>query len=163
MSFTFADAGMHTIRWAFSKDDYNEETFSDRAWVNGVTWMPSGAAGVVVDAGGGKTVTVPPENTTRTAPGTAANGRAVWECYVLGLDPENGDATNDFRIVSFPMKVDGTPDIGHLVFDPPQARWNVPATYKVKGAAKLSDTDWPEVTEGNKGAFRFFKVEVVLL
>ena len=60
------------------------------------------------------------------------------------------------------MKADGTPDIEHILFDPPQARWNVLATYKVKGAANLSDTDWPEVTEGNKANFRFFKVELVL-
>ena len=36
------------------------------------------------------------------------------------------------------------------------------ATYKVKGAVNLNDVDWPEVTEGNKGLFRFFKVELVL-
>ena len=79
-----------------------------------------------------------------------------------GLDPENGDVTNDFKITSFPVKADGMPDIEHIVFDPPQAKWNVPATYKVKGAAKLSDTDWPKVTEQNKASFRFFKVEVEL-
>ena len=38
----------------------------------------------------------------------------------------------------------------------------MPATYRVKGAVRLGDTDWPEVTEGNKGLFRFFKVELVL-
>ena len=91
----------------------------------------------------------------------AANGRmSVAECYVVGLDPEI--ATNDFRIVSFPMKADGTPDFANIVFDPPQAKWNVPATYKVKGAANLNAADWPEVTEQNKANFRFFKVEVVL-
>ena len=36
------------------------------------------------------------------ATNTAANGRKVWECYVLGLNPQV--ATNDFRIASFPMK-----------------------------------------------------------
>ena len=91
----------------------------------------------------------------------AANGRKVWECYVLGLDPENGDATNDFRIVSFPMKADGTPDIDHIAFDPPQARWNVQgARAVIKGAAALDAADWPEVTEQNKASFRFFKVTV---
>ena len=80
----------------------------------------------------------------------------------MGLDPEDNSATNDFKITSFPLKADGTPDVEHIVFDPPQARWNVPATYKVKGAANLNDTVWPEVTDENKGALRFFKVEVVL-
>ena len=92
---------------------------------------------------------------------TAANGRKVWECYALGLDPE--DATNDFRITSFPLKADGTPDIEHIVFEPPQARWNVPgARVLIKGAANLNDAEWLEVTEGNKGGFRFFKVEVAV-
>ena len=78
---------------------------------------------------------------------------------MLGLDPEV--ATNDFRIVSFPMKADGTPDLEHIVFDPPQARWNVPATYKVKGAATL-EGPWGEVPTGGNPAYRFFKVEIVL-
>ena len=94
---------------------------------------------------------------------TAANGRKVWECYALGLDPEDNSATNDFKIVSFPLKADGTPDIEHIVFDPPQARWNVSgARAVIKGAANLNDADWLEVTEQNKASFRFFKVEVVL-
>ena len=78
-----------------------------------------------------------------------------------GLDPENGNTTNDFRIASFPMKADGTPDLERLVFDPPQARWNVQgARAVIKGAENLSDTEWPEVTDNNKASFRFFKVTV---
>ena len=61
------------------------------------------------------------------------------------------------------MKADGTPDLANIVFDPPQARWNVPgARAVIKGAAALGDTEWPEVTEQNKASFRFFKVEVEL-
>ena len=86
---------------------------------------------------------------------------SVAECYLVGLDPQS--ATNDFKITSFPLKADGTPDIEHIVFDPPQAKWNVSgARAVIKGAAALSDTEWPEVTEQNKASFRFFKVEVVL-
>ena len=146
----------------------------DCAWVDGVTWTSKGAD-IVVDMGGGKSVTVPGAwiaehsalveaaggDASAALAATAANGRmSVAECYVVGVDPEI--ATNDFKITSFPLKADGTPDIEHIVFNPPQARWNVPATYKVKGAANLSDKEWPEVTEGNKANFRFFKVEVVL-
>ena len=100
-----------------------------------------------------------------SAMATAANGRKVWECYVLGLDPQA--ATNDFKIVSFPMKADGTPDLANIVFDPPQAQWNVPATWKVKGAATL-DGPWGEVPAGGGASggralpMRFFRVEVVL-
>ena len=80
---------------------------------------------------------------------------------MVGLDPQ--DATSDFRITSFPMKADGTPDLANIVFNPPQARWNVPgARAVIKGAAALDAADWPEVTEQNKANFRFFKVEVVL-
>ena len=93
---------------------------------------------------------------------SAANGRAVWECYVLGLNPENGDATNEFRIVSLPMKADGTLDLGKFAFEPPQTHWNVlGARAVVKGAATL-DAEFVPVTEQNKSSFRFFKVEVEL-
>ena len=91
----------------------------------------------------------------------AANGRmSIAECYVVGVDPES--ATNDFKITSFPMKADGTPDLENIAFDPPEVRWNVPgARPVVKGAATL-DGEWQAVTEENKAGFRFFKVEVVL-
>ena len=133
-----------------------------------------GSTDTVVDVGG-KSVTVPGTwiaehsalieaaggDTAAALKTPSANGRlSIADCYVVGLDPEI--ATNDFRIMSFPMKADGTPDIEHIVFDPPQAKWNVPATYRVKGAANLDDVDWPEVTEGNKANFRFFRVELVL-
>jgi hypothetical protein len=94
-----------------------------------------------------------------SAQATAANGRKVWECYVLGLDPEV--ATNDFKIVSFLMKADGTPDLAGIVVEPPQAEWNVPATWKVKGAATL-EGPWGDVPAGGNPGYRFFKVEVVL-
>ena len=78
------------------------------------------------------------------AKATAANGRPVWACYALGLDPQ--DATSDFRIASFPMKADGTPDFANVVFDPPKAQWNVPdAPVTWKGAATL-EGPWRTVT-----------------
>ncbi|MBR4653863.1 MAG: hypothetical protein IKO72_10950 [Kiritimatiellae bacterium] len=61
----------------------------------------------------------------------------VAECYVVGVNPES--TTNDFKITSFPMKTDGTPDLEHLVFDPLEARWNVSCARPVlKGAAARS-------------------------
>ena len=60
------------------------------------------------------------------------------------------------------MKADGTPDLENIVFDPPEARWNVSGARPVlKGAASLGG-EWQTVTEENKASFRFFKVEVVL-
>ena len=80
-----------------------------------------------------------------TAKATAANGRPVWACYALGLDPL--DATSDFRIASFPMKADGTPDFANVAVDPPQAQWNVPdAPVTWKGASTL-EGPWRTVTE----------------
>ena len=172
--------GENEVRWVYYKDRTGAEG-EDCAWVDAVTWTPAGGnVATVVDVGGGKSVSVPgawlsEHSALVEAAGgdamamlaaTAANGRKVWECYVLGLNPEDNSATNDFKITSFPMKADGTPDIEHIVFDPPQARWNVPATYKVKGAAELSGP-WQEVSGGLgetalPEGFRFFKVEVVL-
>ena len=105
-----------------------------------------------------------PEAYEAAALATAANGRKVWECYVLGLDPQV--ATSDFRIASFPMKADGTPDFANVAFDPPQEQWNVPDAPVVwKGAAQL-EGPWRTVlaTSGSAGrarpATRFFKAVV---
>ena len=65
------------------------------------------------------------------------------------------------------MKADGTPDLAGIVFDPPPRQWNVPATWKVKGAATL-EGPWEDVPVGGGDLgevtlpLRFFKVEVVL-
>ena len=95
------------------------------------------------------------------ASSAAANGRPVWACYALDLDPQV--ATNDFRIVSFPMKADGTPDLEAIEVDPPPSRWNVPGARSVlKGAASLDAGTWPTVTDENKSSFRFFKAAMEL-
>ena len=169
MSLEFADDASHTIRWTFVKDEYDEPNadYADCAWVCGATWTPAGGgvSDVVVDAGGGKTVTVPGAwlgaNTTRLATDEAANGRKVWECYVVGLDPEV--ATNDFTITSFPMKADGTPDLDGLTFEPPKSAWNVPgAVPKLKGRSQLDAGEWQDVPSGGDPAMRFFRIEVEL-
>ena len=92
---------------------------------------------------------------------TAANGRKVWECYVVGLDPQKMD---EFKISAFPMKADGTPDFESITISPPQSKWNVQgATLRKMGKATLEDAgEWQTVTDENKADMRFFKVEVVL-
>ena len=134
------------------------------------------SADIVVDVGGGKTVSVPrawiagyPEFVTVAGGnaeavvrnGTAANGRKVWECYVVGLDPEV--ATNNFKITAFPMKADGTPDLENLTFTPPQSKWRMPgAVPKLKGRAQLDAGEWQDVPAGGDPAMRFFRIEVEL-
>ncbi|MBR4651877.1 MAG: chitobiase/beta-hexosaminidase C-terminal domain-containing protein [Kiritimatiellae bacterium] len=159
--------GEHTVTWTYTKDDVESEG-DDAAYVAGYGW--------VSDYTETKTTVVPVpyvwltahdpdvvdeyESYEASAKSSAANGRKVWECYVVGLDPES--TTNDFKITSFPMKADGTPDLENIVFDPPEARWNVSgARPVVKGAATL-DGEWQTVTEANKATFRFFKVVVEL-
>ena len=48
---TFFDDGVHTVRWTFLKDDYDECEHADAAWVSGVTWKP-GLSGAAVDVRG---------------------------------------------------------------------------------------------------------------
>ena len=100
------------------------------------------------------------EHTDRSATATAANGRKVWECYALGLDPEN--TTNDFKIVSFPVKADGTPDLANIVFDPMPDKWNIPAARPVLKGATVLDGPWTDVEGKDSSSFKFFKVEVKL-
>ena len=66
---------------------------------------------------------------------------------------------NDFWITAFPMRADGTPDLANIVFEPSQAQWNVPATWKVKGTASL-EGPWVEVQVGGNTAYRFVAVAV---
>ena len=161
MSFTFDDDGRHTIRWVFVKDGYDEEdaAYEDCAWLGRFSWNP---ADVAVDAGEGRTVMVPGtwlgKRTMRAATDMAANGRKVWECYLLGCDPEK--AADDFRIASFEV-VDGVPaftfshtrDGSDVSFEP---------RIRILGKARLDDAAWTEMPEGGDPALRFFKAEVAL-
>ena len=171
--------GLHTLCWTYSKDTA-DAYYEDCAWVGNVAWTPDEPdepTGVAVDVGDGKMVTVPrawiadAHSALVEAAGgdiaaalrsKARNGQmTVAGCYVLGLDPE--DATDGFKIVSFPMNADGTPDLAGLEFEPRREDWNVPeARAVVKGLSSLGGDDWVEVTEQNKSQFRFFKVVVEL-
>ena len=161
MSFTFDDDGRHTIRWVFVKYGYDEEdaAYEDCAWLGRFSWNP---ADVTVDTGKGRTVTVPGtwlgKRTMRAATDMAANGRKVWECYLLGCDPEK--AADDFRIASFEVE-DGVPaftfshtrDGSGVSFEP---------RIRILGKARLDDAAWTEMPEGGDPALRFFKAEVAL-
>ena len=164
---TVEGSGSHVLAWTYQKDDWEGTSDGeDCAWLDEVSWTSAAVADVAVDIGDGMTLMVSSgwllEKTTRAATDVAANGRKVWECYVLGLDPE--DATNDFTIVSFPMGADGLPDLTKIAFVPSQAQWNIQGAQPVlKGRSTLEGGgDWQLVTDENKAQMRFFKVDVVL-
>ena len=91
-----------------------------------------------------------------------ANGYNVWESYVIGADPEDSDDV--FKIVSFPMNADGTPNLDAIEVSPPKAQWNVKeARLVLEGKTSLDgDGEWQEVTDDNKQDMRFFMFEVEL-
>lgn len=157
--------GEHAVEWRYVKDGV-ESAGEDAAWVANYQWTSAWTAT--------RTTPVPVpyawlmahdsdvvdeyEAYEESAKRAAANGWKVWECYVVGLDPQKMEK---FRISAFPMKLDGTPDLENMAFEPSQDKWNVPeARLVVKGAASL-DGEWQTVTDENKVQFRFFKVDVV--
>ena len=159
--------GEHTLTWTYLKDDVESEG-EDCIWVGGFGWesaepythtteVPVSYAWLTAHD---PDVVDEYEAYEASAKKTAANGRKVWECYVVGLDPQKMD---EFKISAFPMKVDGTPDLENIAVDPPQSQWNVPgARAVVKGAATLGG-EWKAVegaTAAEKAAMRFFKVVV---
>ena len=118
-------------------------------------------ANVVVTLSDGRSVTVPDAwlaaMTARAATDTAANGRKVWACYLLGMDPE--DPTDTFSITSFRM------ENGEPVFTLNHSADGSGNTFlhrvKKLGKARLSDA-WEEVPPGGDPAFRFFAVRLAL-
>ena len=160
--------GEHTVEWRYVKDEAESEG-EDAAWVAGYGWASDLTETQTTE------VHVPyvwllandPEIVDEydayesAAKLTGENGHKVWESYVIGANPNDKDDV--FKITSFPMKADGTPDFEAIVISPPQAQWNVEgATPVLKGKATLEGGEWRAVTDENKAEMRFFKVEVVL-
>ncbi len=130
------------------------------------------SADIIVDAGGNKTVAVPrawiaeypalvamsggdAEESVRN--GTAANGRKVWQCYVLGLDPERAD--DDFRITRFWM--DGNVPMFEFSHTADGSGNTFVPRIRKMGSATPSGP-WQEVPAAGNPAYRFFKAEVLL-
>ena len=160
-TFEVTGNGPHTLSWLYVKDEEDMKPGEfDCAWLDNVTWTPSGPADVVVPVNG-TNVTVSgswlAEKTTRAATDDAANGRKVWQCYVLGLDPERAD--DDFRITRFWM--DGnTPMFEFSHTSDGSGNTFVPRIRKM-GSATPSGP-WQEVPSAGNPAYRFFKAEVTL-
>ncbi len=167
------DDGENTVKWVYAKDRAYANG-EDCAWVDAVVWRPY-PPDATVDVGEGNAIVVPgewlaehdeyistkDEDIDTALKSKSANGRlSVVECYLLGLSPETAD--DDFKITSFPMKADGSPDLEAITFSPPQSKWNISgATPKLKGKANLSD-QWQDVPPGGDQSFRFFTIAVEL-
>jgi hypothetical protein len=172
-STTFDAEGEHEIVWTYVSDGWlpEDEGYSSCMWVDGVIWTPTPSKDITVDMGDGKSVVVPTEwidkyDSIVTAAGgdkaaalmrTAANGRKMWECFMLGVDPTKAD--DDFKITRFWME-GGKPKF-EFSHSTDGAGNSFTPRIKTKGKAKLSD-DWSDVPEGGNSTFRFFTVEVAL-
>ena len=88
---------------------------------------------------------------------TAANGRKVWECFMLGVDPTKAD--DDFRITRFWME-NGEPKFEFSHSADGSGNSFMPRI-KPLGKENLYDS-WQEVPPGGNPTFRFFTVEVEL-
>ena len=87
---------------------------------------------------------------------TTANGRPVWACYVVGVDPS--DPLDDFRITAFWMEG----DVPKFKFNHTTDGSGNSFLPYVKPLGKAKPTDgWRHVPDGGNPAFRFFAVEVV--
>lgn len=162
----FTDAGPHTVRWVYYKDDYDEDFASceDCGWIDGVTWTPGEENPPQSYETHDTPVPVPYEwldkyglggsaATYETAANaTAANGvNAVWECFVAGLDPT--DAGAFFQVlISFK---NGVPTVSWEPKLPPGEE--AKRVYTIKGKAELADA-WS--APADMKAHRFFKVDV---
>ncbi len=83
-----------------------------------------------------------------------ANGVALWESYVAGLDPE--DAASRFE-ASISLCGDGLPVV---TWSPDLSAAETPRTYTTYGKPSLDAAEWAEVTDANRARMRFFKVTV---
>ena len=136
-----------------------------------VVWTPAPSSDIAVDVGGGRSVVVPVEwidscaDIVAAAGGdkaaalqrTAANGRKVWECFMLGVDPTKAD--DDFKITRFWME-NGEPKFEFSHFADGAGNSFMPRI-KPLGKENLFDS-WQEVPPGGNPSFRFFTVEVEL-
>ena len=108
-------------------------------------WLDAHVAGVAHES----------EAYEASAKATAANGRKVWECYVVGLDPS--DPFDDFRITRFWM--DGEKPMFEFNHTTDGSGNSILPYVKRLGKANLADR-WRYVPDGGDPAFRFFAVEV---
>ena len=146
-------AGTHTLRWEYTKDDYDEDVHEDCGWVDQVVWTPAGSDpspqpvrdwlekyGLV--APGGDYAAAAQEDSDH-------DNHTAWEEYVAGTCPTN--IASVFRasvaMSNGVMRVTWDPDL------------DTARAYTVEGKTNLTDRAWHSPTNS---ASRFFRVRVEL-
>ena len=97
-----------------------------------------------------------PESVAESLVAPAQNGRTVWVCYILGIDPE--DPEDDLKITDFKME-DGRPVIA-LNHTADGSGNSFGSRVKTLGKAELADEEWLEVPAEGDSSLKFFTVEV---
>ena len=159
--------GEHTVVWTYLKNG-SKSVGLDRAWLSEVVWRPASAEqtetrGTPVPVAFEWLETYYPDLATveeheSAALATGANGLAVWESFVAGLDPT--DANSKFTVM-IDIGSDGKPVIT-WVPDLSEALGAGRRVYNTLGKAGLGDKDWTKVDDANRAGMRFFKVTVEL-
>ena len=159
--------GEHTVVWTYLKNG-SKSVGLDRAWLSEVVWTPASAEqtetrGTPVPVAFEWLETYYPDLATveeyeSAALATGANGLAVWESFVAGLDPT--DEKSKFTVM-IEIGSDGKPVVT-WVPDLSEASGAEKRAYKTLGKVELGDKDWVEVNDANRAGMRFFKVTVEL-
>jgi hypothetical protein len=113
-------------------------------------WLEENAEGVLAEAGG---------DYEAAAKAAAANGRAVWECYVAGLSPTDPEA--EFKVVSF--RLENRKIEWECEPDWSEAPGAQRRDYHVEGATSLKACDWANIGEADDveaGGWQYFRVAV---
>ena len=116
------------------------------------SWLESDAAAILAAVGG---------DYEAAANANAANGRPVWECFLMGLDPV--DAGAEFSPL-FRIKADGTWEVAWSP-DLNENGTKMERTYRVEGKREMTEQDWTDVSDVpdlDTAGWRFFRVGVAL-
>ncbi len=151
------DLATSVKRWLNAEPPLRTQTFTaqwrnveDAATGSGVpvsySWLEE-HAGELLAANGG--------DYEAAAMETAANGRPMWECYVVGVDPNDPNVALRAEL----SEEDGRKKVG------PVGGKKAGRVYRVEGKKSMTDEEWEDVTdvEDLEGeGWRFFRVGVEL-
>ncbi|MBQ4200099.1 MAG: InlB B-repeat-containing protein [Kiritimatiellae bacterium] len=174
-----AGDGWHVVRWEFLKDEMDDPELAGAnvARLDNVEWK-SGDVPPALEETQTTPVPVPyavlesehfahyldlaDGDYEAAAHSVGANGYAVWESYLAGLEPDNA---NSKFIAKIEMLSDGTPKV---TWEPDTPELRATRTYIKYGKRRLDDREevWTPIDDAVDGSvlrqYNFFKVEVKL-